>query len=240
MSNPKKYKRPASSYLESVKRLIKFAPGLAKYKRRKTLKPSEKAAIARKENILRYHTEHLVPVSKKLSKELKPVMFAPGIRAVELRNTSPGATIRQVGKDMTVTSNGRTWLYWRLDREDVTTKAGMSKAAAKAFKIDEYEEEFSGEDEDEEQERNLFPIERVAELAGLAFDELKPLAVYLWAPSGRVGRGFESLKQFNMWLAENWSADRYSSQEKWVNGIAILLNDPDFRTPRSVNKPPKK
>jgi hypothetical protein len=216
-----KQKRTASSYVESAKKLAKFAPALRKYKRRKTLTRWEKGAITRKEKLLQYHTEHLIPVTKKFARELKEQLFAPGVRAIELRNTAPNAKVRKVKQDLMVTSNGRTWLYWRLDREDVKSKRGMKKAAEAAFNMQ-------------------FPIERVAELAGIAFEKLKPLAIHLWAPSGRVGRGFESLKQFNMWLAENWSADRYSQQEKWVNGIAILVNDPNWGRTRSMNKPPRK
>lgn len=230
-----KQKRETASYIESVKQLAKFAPSLKKYKRRKKLRPAEKGAITRKENLLRFHTQTLFPVNKKLAKELKGQLFAPGIHAIEFRNTAPNAKIHKVGQDLVLTSNGRTFLYWRLDREDVKSTKGMAKAAAKAFDIDEYEEEFG--DNTEELPPDLFPIERVAELAGLAFEQLKPLAVYLWAPSGRVGSGFESLKQFSMWLAENWHADRYTQQEKWVNGIAILLNDPNFRKPFSTMKP---
>jgi hypothetical protein len=236
MSKPK---RSVESYLQSAKSLAPFAPGLTKYRRRKTLKPSEKGAITRKENALAFHTDKLIPVSKKLARQLKDQLFIPskrifdeeteqyryeegrsrqGIRAIELRNTAPNAKIHKIGPDMLVTSNGRTFLYWKLDREDVKTKKGMTKAAAAVFD-------------------NQLPIERVSELAKVAFDELKPLAVYLWAPSGRVGNGFESLKQFSIWLAENWSADRYSQQEKWVNGIVILLKDDNWRKSTSVLKP---
>lgn len=239
MSKPK---RSVDSYLQSARSLARFAPGLSKYRRRKTLKPSEKGAITRKENALAFHTDKLIPVSKKLARQLKDQLFVPtkrifdeetqqvryeegktrqGIRAIELRNTGADAKIHKVKNDMIVTSNGRTFLYWKLDREDVKTKRGMTKAAAAAFD-------------------SQFPIERVAELAKIAFDQLKPLAVYLWAPTGRVGNPFESLKQFSMWLAENWSADRYSQQEKWVNGIVILLHDKNFRKTVSVLKPPKK
>lgn len=214
MSKPK---RPVASYLESAKKLARFAPGLKKYRRRKTLTPSEKGAITRKEKLLRYHIDTLIPVNKKVAKNCKQYLFAPGIRAIELRNTSANARIACVGDDILVTSNGRTWLYWRLSREDVKTKRGMKKAAAAAFDMQ-------------------FPIERVAELAQIAFDKLKPLAVHLWAPSGRVGRGFESFKQFTMWLNENWHEDRYSQQEKWVNGIAILINDPNWRRTQSMNR----
>lgn len=217
MSKPK---RTAESYLQSARKLAKFAPALKRYRRRKTLTRWEKGAITRKEKLLLFHTENLIPVTKKHARELKEQLFAPGIRAIELRNTAPDAKIRKVKQDLMVTSNGRTWLYWKLDREDVKTKRGMNKAAKAAFDMQ-------------------FPIERVAQLAGIAFERLKPLAVHLWAPSGRVGRPFESLKQFSMWLAENWNEDRYTQQEKWVNGIVILVDDPNWRKTISVLKPSK-
>lgn len=231
-----KQKRTDESVLQSARAFAKFAPGLKKYRRRKTLKKFERDYIIRKEKLLRFHTQHLIPVSKKLARELRGVKFGPGINAVEFRNTSPNATVRKVGDDLTVTSNGRTYLYWHLDREDITPK-GMTAAARKAFAIDDYEEEFGGEEREPDHDR--LPIERVAELADIAFAELKPLAVYLWAPTGRVGDGHRSLKQFTMWLAENWQTDRYSQQEKWVNGIAILLNDPEFGIPKPKPQTPK-
>jgi hypothetical protein len=198
-------KRTTDEYLQSAKRLAKFAPSLRKYKRRKTLTRYEKSAIARKEKILRY-SDHLIPLTKNQAKDLKTQLFAPGVRAIQLRNTETHARIKRVRDDLIVTSNGRTWVYWKLEREDVKTKKGMKKAAEKAFEMQ-------------------FPIEQIAELARKSFDELAPLAVYLWAPSGRVGEGFQTIKQFLNWLYDNWNAGRYTHQEKWVNGIAILLNE---------------
>lgn len=224
MSKKKKpEKRPVSSYVESAKRLAKFAPGLKKYKRRKTLNQWERAAITRKENALRFHTTTLIPVPKKLQKEFKDQLFIPrrfdkktkryvegtttqGIKAIELRGMSSNTKLYSLNKDMKITSNGRTWLLWKLNRDDVKTRRGMTKAVQAAF-------------------NKQFPIERVAELAKIAFDELNPREVRLWAPSGPVGDRFEDLKAFTGWLAENWNTDRYSAQEKWVNGIAILLRD---------------
>src|SRR5690606_39614232 len=49
MSNKKK--QPAESYLRDAKALKRLFPSLKKYDRRKTLKPAEKAAIARARNV---------------------------------------------------------------------------------------------------------------------------------------------------------------------------------------------
>lgn len=201
-------KRQTSDYVSAAKRLAKFAPSLKKYKRRKTLTRWEKAAITRKEKLLRY-ADHLIPVTKAQAKELKAELYAPGVQAIQLRNTGAHTRIRKVKKDLLVTSNGRTWLYWRLERETVKTKRGMKKAAKEAFNMQ-------------------FPIEQIAALAKVAFAELEPIAVYLWAPSGRVGQGFESLRQFEQWLYDNWNSGRYTHTEKWVNGIALLIREEEI------------
>lgn len=194
-------KRPTSEYLEAAKRLAMFAPGLKKYRRRKKLSPSEKGAIARKERVLRY-TDHLIPVTKKMARELKGQLFAPGVQAIQLRNTSPHAKIRRVKKDIIVTSNGRTFLYWRL--LDLKPKS-LKKAAKEAF----------------ENIRGAFPVEQIAELAQRAFKSIKTKQVFLWAESGRVGEGFRNFDEFVQWLYESYSS--YRNVERWVNGIAIQI-----------------
>jgi len=201
----RKEKRPVSDYVEAARKLSKFVPSLKKYRRRKTLTRYEKAAITRKQKALQY-TDHLIPITKKQYKKLKRFTPGPGIQAVQLRNTGAHTKISFVRDNMMVTSNGRTWLYWELDRAQVKSKKGMTKAAREAFAMQ-------------------FPVERIAALAQKAFEDLEPLAVYLWAPSGRVGRGFQDLPAFIDWLHENWNIGRYTQQEKWVNGIAILLQE---------------
>lgn len=206
----RRQKRPTNEYLAAAKRLAKFVPALRKYKRRKTLKPSEKAAIARREKQLRY-TDHLIPVNKKLAKKLKKQLVAPGVSAVQLRNTGKHTTIHSVNRDMMVTSNGRTWLYWTLDRDKVSNRKKFEDAAEDAFD-------------------NEFPTERIAELARKAYTELRPMAVYLWAPTGRVGRGFDDFPAFQLWLYENWNQGSglgQSRPENWINGLAILLHEGD-------------
>lgn len=210
-------KRPTDSYILAAKRLAIFAPSLRRYKNRKKLKPAEKSAIARKEKILRF-TDHLKPLTKKQARALKGKTFAPGVQAIQLRNTAPDAKVKVIDNDMFVTSNGRLWLYWKLTRQDVKSKRLMNKAARVAFEMQ-------------------FPVERVAELARIAFKKLKPIAVHAWTPAGRANNGFESIEQFVMWLNEHWQAGRYattnpttgetsySDPDAWLNGIAILLHE---------------
>lgn len=215
-------KRDTKEYLAAARKLAKFAPILSKYKRRKTLKPHEKGAIARKEKLLAF-ADHLIPLTKAQARELKDELYHPtyydkksatwksapnaaGVRAIQLRNTGDNTVIRKVRRDLMVTSNGRTYLYWRLARSAATTRKGMETAAAQAFEMQ-------------------FPIEQIEALARRAFEKLHPIAVYLWAPSGRVGRGFQSLKQFAQWLYEKWGSGHYTHQEEWVNGIAIWVSE---------------
>jgi hypothetical protein len=179
----------------------KFAPGLKKYKRRKRLNNGEKSAISHKEKILRY-SDHLIPVTKKQAKKLKDLLFAPGVQAIQLRNTAPDARIVRLKKDMVVTSNGRTFIYWRLEN---VKKGAMKKAAKKIFT------EFNA----------TFEIEHLAELAERAFKKLKPIRIYLWAEAGRVGEGFKTFDEFMQWLYEDYS--QYKNVERWVNGIAIQV-----------------
>lgn len=194
-------KRSVAEYVQIAARLSKFTPGLKKYKRRKKLNNGEKSAISHKEKILRY-SDHLIPVTKRQAKKLKGLLFAPGVQAIQLRNTAPDARIVRLKKDMVVTSNGRTFIYWRL--EDVK-KGGMKRAAKKVFT------EFEA----------TFEIEHLAELAQRAFKKLKPIRIYLWAEAGRVGEGFKSFDEFMQWLYEDYS--QYKNVERWVNGIAIQV-----------------
>lgn len=203
MSRRRKQKRPVTDYLQSAKSLSKFAPALKKYSKRKTLKPQEKAAIARKEKILRY-AHHLIPVSKKTARKLKGKLFAPGIRAVQLNNTSDHAKVAVVNKELFVTSNGRDWLYWDVEG---AKPADMKRAATQAFT----------------NVRDAFPIEKIAALVHKAFRKPTTREVYLWTAQGRVGQGFESLKQFLRWFNREYHG--YSQPEKWINGIAIRLGE---------------
>lgn len=213
-------KRDLESYLEAVKERYRFFPSLKKYLKRKRLNRWEKAAIARKEKLLRY-TDHLIPVSKKQQKELKDILYQPetiiksgknkgkivrhkAIPAVQLRNTGRDVRIHKiVGRNIFVQSNGRTWVYWRLPKTDPKT---MKKYGEAAFTSPE-----------------AFDIEKVIELARQAFENPETKGVYLWADSGRVGDAQSSLRQFLQWITTDYS--KYTNTDRWVNGIAILIAD---------------
>lgn len=217
-------KRDLESYLESVKTLAPFIPSLKKYKKRKRLKPAEKSAIARKENILRQtytQIDHLIPVSKRKARELRNILYEPEtiiksgkrkgqtlrhhfIQAVQLRNVGHDARIlKKVDQNIFVVSNGRTWVYWKLP--DVRPKA-LEKAGEAAFTAPD-----------------AYDIERVIELARQAFENPTTKGIYLWAESGRVGFPMKRLSDFVRWIKEDYS--QYANTQKWVQGIAILVAD---------------
>ncbi len=203
---PPLVRRSDKEWIDTARRLAKFAPGLKKYKtsllyHKGKLNNGQKSAISHKEKILRY-SDHLISVSKKQAKNLKGLLFAPGVRAIQLRNTAPDARIIRLKKDMLVTSNGRSFIYWRLENVKV---GGMKKAAKKVFT------EFNA----------TFEIEQLAALAKKAFAKLKPIRIFLWAETGRVGEGFRDFEQFMQWLYEDYS--QYKAVERWVNGIAIQV-----------------
>ncbi len=211
----KRIKRPDESYLQAAKQLANLVPKLKKYRKRKTLKPSEKSAIARREKQLRGVTD-LHPVTKKQARKLKKKLFLPGIQAIRLRGVPEDAKIKISAKgDISLTYNKRRWIYWGLDRDTVRSKRGMKNAGRDAFNLQ-------------------FPIEKVADLAKAAFKKLKVQQVNLWAHAGRVGDGFGDLQQFILWVNEKWHAGRYGRSQNeggssdpglWVNGIAILLEE---------------
>lgn len=216
--------RDVASYLESAKELAKFIPALKKYKKRKRLTRWEKAAISRKENIVRY-TDYLIPVTKKQARELKDILYSPqttvktgknrgkiiyhhGIQAIQLRNVGKDARIiKKVDQHIFVVSNGRTWVYWRLPN---TRPKTIAKYGEQAFTTPE-----------------AYDIERVIELARTAFKNPETKGVYLWGESGRVGNPMPSLRQFIEWVATDYA--KYTNTDRWVNGIAILVADVDER-----------
>lgn len=218
----RKSKRPVESYLDSAKNRAKFIPSLAKYKRRKTLTPAEKAAIKRAENMLPY-TDYLIPVKGKKAEKLRRagVLHTPEttiktgpnagkivrhkpIAAVQLRNTGKDAAIDMVTDEaMLAKSHGRPWVYQFVEP---LTKAGIAEAAEDAFF-----------------DPASYEIEKVIEMAQRAFANPVTKAVYLWAESGRVGDAFETLSEFVAWLEASWR--RYKNVDRWMRGIAILVGD---------------
>lgn len=217
------------SYLESVKRLAPYIPNIRKYKRRKTLKPQEKSAIARYEKLLHY-TDRLIPLTKQQAKDLKDMLYKPvvvkehkdregntyythdelktpnGVRAVSMKGlgTTKIKKIAKVTGDITVIANGRTWVLWKLDR---VRTADMRSAAATIF------QDFG----------SAFPIEQIARLAKIAYETPGVLEVKLWTSHGMVGEPKNNFNSFMYWLEHDYST--YKDTDKWVNGLAILVKD---------------
>lgn len=202
-------RRPDSDYIQSANKLSSIVPKLKKFKRRKKLTRAEKANIRKKERQLKY-MDHLIPVKKKDLKTLRPFMVGPGIQAVQLRNTGNNVKLSVLNGDMLIESNGRLWLYWSLDK---LHSSDMAKAGETAFGI-----------------RGAFPMEQILELAQLAYNNPRTMAVGLWTAQGRVGNPFPSMRQFLEWITLSYST--YADVEKWVNGIAVLISDSDEKLSR--------
>lgn len=223
---PRKEKRSIESYLAAARSLSPIVPKLRKYRHRKTLKPSEKGAITRREKQLKGVT-NLFPVTKKQARKLRSKLFLPGIQAIRLRGVKEGAKIK-IGKrgDIQVSYDNLRWIYWGLDRATVRSRPGMRAAGSEAF-------------------RKKFPIELVADMATKAFNKLNVQGVSLWTHGGRSDAVFDDLPAFILWVNEKWSAGRYmriteygaidaSDPGKWVSGIAILLEDPEYTKRRKT------
>jgi hypothetical protein len=216
-------KRDTQSYLEAVKELAPFIPSLRKYSRRKkNLKPQEKAAIARAENIFaEAKADHLVPVNKRTARIMHDQLYRYEhettikrgqrkgqkytkiytFQGIQLRNTGKDVTIKRVNRDMFVTSNGRLWVYWQLPD---TSSPAMRKAGREAF-------------------NEASVIDQAIELARKAFKNPETKGVFLWATSGRVGEGFETLEEFIKWIWTDYST--YQNTERFVKGIAFMIAD---------------
>lgn len=229
----KKAARSTAQYLESAKALSALVPKLRKYRKRKTLKPSEKGAITRREKQLKGVT-HLFPVTKKQARRLKGKTFLPGVQAVRLRGVAEGAELKVSRKgDIEVKYNGMEWIYWALDRDTVRSRPGMRKAGAAAFD-------------------KRFPIEKISDMAQSAFNRLHVQGVSLWTHGGRSDAVFDDLPAFVRWVNEKWNAGRYmrtneygeiqdaSDPGKWVSGIAILLENPEYTQARNTAHAEKK
>jgi hypothetical protein len=218
-------KRASDAQKAQAKKISRFIPSYKRIANKKDLLSSgEISAITKAGKALRF-AEGLRPLTKKearkfkgklfeftpLTKSGKPYKRPIRAQAIQLRGISPDADVKPIGKDLHVTSNGRRWLLWNIDNP--RDKRAMKSAAAKAF-------------------AKQFPIERVAELAKVAFQKLKVIRIHLWAASGIVGKAFHDLEAFIDWVDTHWSAGRYvtdkgyaSDPEKWINGIAILIEE---------------
>lgn len=223
----RKITRDTPDYLKSARELAKFSPQLKKYARRKTLKPAEKSAIARKERLLKF-TEALIPLTPRQAAKLKPHLYQPetttksgkivrhkGFTAIQLRNTDSHAIIRSVSRNMLVTSNGRTWVYWALD--DVSPKE-IRDAGQEALENPE-----------------AYDIEKVMELAERAFETPETKAIALWAEVGRVGETFADFGAFARWVSQSYR--NYTQTDRWVRGIAILVGEEGEYIPTDLGGP---
>lgn len=232
MARKKRPTRTTADYLASASELSKLVPSLRKFKRRKTLTKSEKASIRRREK-QKKNVPFIFPVSKQQAKKLgRRRLFMPGFQAIQLRSTKEVAAFKasdkiHIGKhgDISITQDGQRWIYWSLDRNEVRSRVAMRTRGAEAF-------------------NKQFPIERVADLAVKAFATYKVQQVHLWAHAGIVGDAFHSIEDFVRWVNKQWNAGRYMSTRyregtdeiytqpsdpgKWINGIAILIEDETY------------
>lgn len=219
----RKQKRSDAEYIASAKNLASLVPSLRPLAKRKRLKPAEKARITRREKQLKGIPD-IFPVTARQAKHLKGQVIFKGVQGIQLRNVPVGSKIRIKGKEITVAEpNGRKWLYWHLSRATVRSKRGMKAAGKAAF-------------------QQQFPIEIVSELAAVAFKTKSVVQIQLWAHAGIVGSPQHTIEEFIGWVNQRWSAGRYIAQSKysnesdpgkWVNGIAILLEDPEYTRKRA-------
>jgi hypothetical protein len=234
----KKAKRPDESYLTAAHSMAPLVPRMRKYRRRKTLTRSEKSAIAKRERQLK-NIPFLVPLTKAQARRVgRKKLFMGGVQAIQLRNVKPGDKITfKKGGDIEIKTQQGRWIYWALDRDTVRSRRGMRKAGADAF-------------------AKKFPIEKVSELTELAFRQFEVQQVNLWAHAGIVGDPFKTVEAFIRWVNEKWNAGRYIRTEvrvggdiyespsdpgKWVNGIAILIANPEYtRRRKEIEKEAQK
>lgn len=253
MSRRQTRKREIASYLKAAKELAPFIPSLNKYKRRKkNLKPAEKAAISRAERLFaEAHADHLIPIPKKRLKDpnVKKNLFSfdtvhtikrgknkgkqivrhHTFQGVQFRNTAPNANLKFFKNGMVMESNGRTWLYLPLADK---SNESMEETGEKAFDIQKGQTTGFADD-----------IEAVIRLAEKAFKNPICKGVWLWAQSGRVSEGHRTLKEFIQWLYESYT--HYIDTDQWMKGIAILIADVgDYISPQQYasfgTKPKKK
>lgn len=239
MSRPKRSRRSTSDYLASAKKNAALIPKLKKYRKRKTLKPSEKGAITRAEKKLR-GLYNLKLLTKKQAKLLKEVLPAPGVHALMLANTGEYVELHVTeNKDLFVTTNGRTWVYWHLTQlgkkeYEQYLDEGYSEEEAQEFVADSNQETMkeAGEKAFIPSIREAFPIEKIIRLAEKAFKKPSVHMIGLWSDKGRVGEGFRTFDEFKQWVFKDYSS--YANVEKWVNGIAILIAEKGEKIDQNV------
>lgn len=187
--------RPDSSYVDAAKRLAPFAPSLSKYKRRKRLNRWEKAAIARKENLLR-NVDNLVPVTKKQAEILgrdklwqaKEGAGLQGIRAIRLSNVNFEQGVQQVRitkkEGLQVISGKRLWTYVPV-KPDIQS---LADAGAELFKL--YDNQ---------------------------------IAIAIWTVKGRGAQSLGDLSEWLQFLVERFNT--YKDPDDWCLGVAWVPDD---------------
>lgn len=214
--------RSALSYYKSAKKLAKLAPSLEKYTTKEMLKrakqgklsPAAKAAITRKEKLLR-HTENLHPISKAEYKKAKKLGIAAGkgLQAVRLRNTDEKAKVRVTKDGLKVGTNGRAITYEIVEPPELEN---LIDAAARAFN-----EELEIEYDDDGEERTIEVVRYGKESKKITRRKKKyNVTVWLWTIAGRASRGFRSLELFIEDISKAFEA--YKQQADWIRGIAWL------------------
>lgn len=225
-SRRRKNLRTDADYVQSAKSLSSIVPALKKLKNRKRLTRNEKRRIAYREKQLK-DVPYLKPVTAQQAKRLgSKRLFKRGVRAIQLKGVTPEEKIR-VNKrgDISASNADQTWIYWALPRDTVRSKRKMRTIGPAAF-------------------NKQFPIDTVAEMAIRAFKTYDVHAIYLWSHYGAVGTGHLTPEQFIMWVNEKWQHGRYvstitnqntgsiyenpSDPGRWVNGVAILIENPEY------------
>lgn len=232
-SRRRKSVRSDADYAASVKGLSSLVPALKKLKNRKHFTPQEKRRIRYREKQLR-DIPDLVPVSAEQAKRLGTKrLFKRGVRAIQLKDAE-GSKIKINKKgEISVSNPNQSWIYWPLSRDTVRSKRKMREVGPAAF-------------------NKQFPIEKLSDMAVKAFKKWDVKEIHLWSNRGAVGTGFEDAGSFIMWVNEKWQHGRYvstvtnentgtryenpSDPGRWVNGIAILIENPEYTRKKKALK----
>lgn len=237
-SRRRKTIRTDADYIASAKRLAGIVPSLRKLKSRKRLTKQEKRRIRYREKQLK-DVPYLKPVTAQQAKRLgSKRLFKRGVQAIQLKGVEPDERITvNMRGDISASNANQTWIYWALPRETVRSKRKMREVGPAAF-------------------NKQFPIDTVAEMAIAAFKRYDVHAIYLWSHYGAVGTGHLTPAQFIGWVNEKWQQGRYvstvtnqntghiyenpSDPGRWVNGIAILIENPEYTKKKKALKREKR
>lgn len=230
--------RTDADYIASAKSLANIVPSLRKLKTRKRLTKQEKRRIRYREKQLK-DVPYLKPVTAQQAKRLgSKRLFKRGVQAIQLKGVEldEKITVNKRG-DISASNVNQTWIYWALPRATVRSKRKMREVGPAAF-------------------NKQFPIDTVAEMAIKAFKRYDVKEIHLWSHHGAVGTGFEDAGAFIMWVNEKWQHGRYvstvtnentgsrylnpSDPGRWVNGIAILIENPEYTKKKKALKREKR